>query len=87
MIIENMVCISLVYCNGVPMCVHPLWTEGFHACRCSIDHRSAAWCGATDSSVLVAIGGERRRGGTDSPATASRRRQPGIFTVAIHCFC
>jgi hypothetical protein len=70
MIIENMVYISLVYCNGVCMCVHPLWTEGVHACRCSIDRRSVAWCGATDSSVSVAIGGERRHGGTDSPASA-----------------
>jgi hypothetical protein len=61
--IENMVCISVVYCNGVRMRVHPLWTEGVHTCRCSIDHRSAARHGATDSSVLVATDGERRRGG------------------------
>jgi hypothetical protein len=42
--IETMVCISLVYCNGVRMCVHPLWT-GVHACRCSIDRRSMTRCG------------------------------------------
>jgi hypothetical protein len=59
MIIENMICVSLVYCNGVRMCVHPLWTEGVHAYRCSIDRQSVARCGATDSSILVAIGGER----------------------------
>jgi hypothetical protein len=82
-----MVCISLVYCNGAHMCVHPLWTEGVHACRCSIDRRSAARCGVTDSSISVAIGGERQRDGTDSSATASRQHQPGMFTVAIHCFC
>jgi hypothetical protein len=82
-----MVCISLVYSNGVRMCVHPLWTEGVHACRCSIDRRSAARYGATDSSVSMAICDECRRGGTYSPATASRRRQPDIFTVVIHCSC
>jgi hypothetical protein len=82
-----MVCISLVYYNGVRMCVHPLWTEGVHACRSSIDRRSAARCGATDSSVSVAISSERRRGGTDSPATVSRQRRPGLFTVPIHCAC
>jgi hypothetical protein len=87
MIIENMVCISLVYCNCVPMCVHPLWTVGAHARRCSIDRWCAGWCGAIDSSVSVANGGERRRGGTDSPATASRRHQSGLFTVHIHCSC
>jgi hypothetical protein len=38
-----MVCISLVYCNGVCMCVHPLWTVGVHARRCSIDRRCATW--------------------------------------------
>jgi hypothetical protein len=78
-----MVCISLVYCNGVCMCVHPFWTEAVHACRCSIDRRCAVWCGVTDSSVSVAIGGERRRGGTDSPATASRRSRPGLCTYTV----
>jgi hypothetical protein len=67
-----MVCISLVYCNDIGMCVHPLWNEGVHVCRCTIDLRSAARRVATDSSVLVAIGGKRRRGGTGSPATTSR---------------
>jgi hypothetical protein len=82
-----MVCISLVYCNGVRMCIHPLWTEAVHACRCSIDRRCAAWCGTIDSSVSVAISGERRHSGTDSPATASRQRRSGLFTVHIHCSC
>jgi hypothetical protein len=54
MIIENMVCISLVYCNGVRMCVHPLWTEGVNACRYNIDRRSATWC-----DRLVGFGGYR----------------------------
>jgi hypothetical protein len=78
MIIENMVCISLVYCNGVYMCVHPLWTEGVHACRCSIDRRSAARCGATDSSVSVATGGEPDAAGH----TRRLRRHGGVSPVS-----
>jgi hypothetical protein len=35
----------------------------------------------------VATCGEHRRGETDSPASASRRRQSGLFTVPIHCSC
>jgi predicted PP-loop superfamily ATPase len=77
-----MVCISLVYCNSVRTCVHPLWIEGVHACRCSIDRRSVARRGATDWSVSVATSG-----GTDSPASASWRRRPGIFIVPIHYSC
>jgi hypothetical protein len=83
MIMENMVCISLVYCNDVRICVHPLWTEGVHACHCSIDRRSAAWYGTTDSSVSVAIGGERRRGGTDSLATASAQPVHSAHTLFL----
>jgi hypothetical protein len=82
MIIQNIVCISLVYCNGVRMCVHPPWTVGVHARRCSMDCRCAAWYDATDSSVSVANGGERRRGRTDSPATASLHNAYTPFLVA-----
>jgi hypothetical protein len=62
MIIEIMVCISHVYCNVVR---NPLWTEGVHACRCSIDRRSAApqtrrfwWL----SAVSADAAGQTRRG-------------------------
>jgi hypothetical protein len=41
----------------------------------------------TDSSVSAATGCERRRGETDSPASASRQRWSGLFTVPIHCSC
>jgi hypothetical protein len=58
------------------MCVHPLWTEGVHAYRCSIDRRSAArqtrrfrWLSAVSADAAGQTRRLRRHGGV-SPTSS-----------------
>jgi hypothetical protein len=83
MIIENLVCISYILQWCTYVCLSSLdWR-----CSCLLLWHRSSERSAIDSSVSVATGSERRRGGMDSPASASRRRGLGLFTVPIHCSC